>query len=158
MQMEINVTTDNTELIKNATREAVIRALEAVGLQAEGYAKRLCPVDTGLLRNSITHAVGGVEFKAKYHAQYGSNRNKKTGKRISYRSKNAGSVRRGSVSGTVGNADEMTAYLVTNVEYASYVEYGTSKTKAQPYFKPAIENHIGQYKRIFEEYLQDIDG
>ena len=24
---------------------------------AEGYAKRLCPVDTGRLRNSITHAL-----------------------------------------------------------------------------------------------------
>lgn len=36
-------------------------ALEAVGLQAEGYAKQLCPVDTGRLRNSISHAVQGNE-------------------------------------------------------------------------------------------------
>lgn len=34
-------------------------ALEAVGLQAEGYAKLVCPVDTGRLRNSISHAVEG---------------------------------------------------------------------------------------------------
>lgn len=32
-------------------------ALEEIGLTAEGYAKRICPVDTGRLRASITHAV-----------------------------------------------------------------------------------------------------
>ena len=31
------------------------RALEICGGKAEGYAKMLCPVDTGNLRNSITH-------------------------------------------------------------------------------------------------------
>lgn len=30
-------------------------ALEIIGGKAEGYAKKLCPVDTGNLRNSITH-------------------------------------------------------------------------------------------------------
>lgn len=36
--------------------EQIAVALETIGLVAEGYAKRLCPVDTGRLRNSITHA------------------------------------------------------------------------------------------------------
>ena len=31
------------------------RALEIIGGKAESYAKQLCPVDTGNLRNSITH-------------------------------------------------------------------------------------------------------
>ena len=31
------------------------KALEIIGGRAESYAKRLCPVDTGRLRNSITH-------------------------------------------------------------------------------------------------------
>lgn len=31
------------------------RALEIIGGKAESYAKKLCPVDTGNLRNSITH-------------------------------------------------------------------------------------------------------
>lgn len=31
-------------------------ALEEIGLTAEGYAKKKCPVDTGRLRNSISHA------------------------------------------------------------------------------------------------------
>lgn len=105
---DIKISVDNTELIKNATREAVVVALEAVGLQAEGYAKRLCPVDTGLLRNSITHT-----------------------------------------------SDEDTAYIGTNVEYAAYVEYGTSKTAAQPYLKPAVNDHAQEYQKIFEHYLKN---
>lgn len=32
------------------------QALEIIGGKAEGHAKKLCPVDTGRLRNSITHA------------------------------------------------------------------------------------------------------
>ena len=39
-----------------AERAAKGRALEIIGGKAEGYAKRDCPVDTGRLRNSITHA------------------------------------------------------------------------------------------------------
>ena len=49
--------TDNTKLIKNATDQQIGAALEAIGLKVEGYAKLLCPVDTGRLRNSITHVV-----------------------------------------------------------------------------------------------------
>lgn len=32
-------------------------ALKAIGMECEGYAKANCPVDTGRLRNSITHEV-----------------------------------------------------------------------------------------------------
>lgn len=46
---------DNSAQIKGMMEQAKARALEAIGLQAEGYAKRLCPVDTGNLRNSISH-------------------------------------------------------------------------------------------------------
>lgn len=42
--------------IENAVQEATDRALEIIGGKAESYAKALCPVDTGRLRNSITHA------------------------------------------------------------------------------------------------------
>ena len=56
--------TSNRKLIEQATTEQIARALEAIGLQAEGYAKMLCPVDTGNLRNSITHTVDADEQKA----------------------------------------------------------------------------------------------
>ena len=49
--------TDNSKEVLEAMQQAAVRALEKCGLTAEGYAKKLCPVDTGNLRNSITHTV-----------------------------------------------------------------------------------------------------
>lgn len=107
--INVNITS-NRDLIDQATDEAIERALEAIGLQAEGYAKMLCPVDTGRLRNSITHTY---------------------------------------------DASEQKAYVGTNVEYAAYVEYGTSKTKPQPYIRPAVADHGDEYKEIVENFLKN---
>lgn len=105
---EITVVQDNTEEIMSLVKSQITVALEAVGLQGEAYAKRYCPVDTGRLRNSITHTT-----------------------------------------------DEDSAYIGTNVEYAPYVEYGTSKTIAQPFLEPAATGHSEEYKAIFESYLRN---
>jgi HK97 gp10 family phage protein len=94
------------EVIKEKD-EAIQRALEIIGLVAESYAKMNCPVDTGNLRNSISHTV-----------------------------------------------KKDTAYIGTNVEYAPYVEFGTSKTKPQPYLKPAVMNHITEYKQLVSNELK----
>ena len=51
--------------VLNEFHDAVLRALERIGMQAEGYANDLCPVDTGNLRNSISHKVDDKE-KAVY--------------------------------------------------------------------------------------------
>ena len=48
---------DNTAEVLSALERAKKRGLEAIGLTAEGYAKKVTPVDTGRLRNSIAHAV-----------------------------------------------------------------------------------------------------
>jgi phage gpG-like protein len=48
---------DNTEEVLSAMEKAIERGLEAIGLTAEGHAKKNTPVDTGRLRNSIAHAV-----------------------------------------------------------------------------------------------------
>lgn len=53
--------TDNSKEVLEAMQQAAVRALEKCGLTAEGYAKKLCPVDTGNLRNSITHVVDEQE-------------------------------------------------------------------------------------------------
>ena len=50
---------DNTEQVLSAMEKAIGRGLEAIGLTAEGHAKKETPVDTGRLRNSISHAVEG---------------------------------------------------------------------------------------------------
>lgn len=63
MAVNMRVTlTDNTDLIRRATDEAIQRALERVGLFVEGEAKLELQkdpprIDTGALRNSITHTV-----------------------------------------------------------------------------------------------------
>lgn len=51
-----NVTfSSNKAAVLAGVSSATARALEICGGKAESYAKELCPVDTGNLRNSITH-------------------------------------------------------------------------------------------------------
>ncbi len=47
--------TSNLDGIKRMTDQKARIAAEIIGGKAESYAKMLCPVDTGNLRNSITH-------------------------------------------------------------------------------------------------------
>ena len=119
-------------------KDKVPVALEACGLAAEGYAKRLAPVDTGLLRNSITYALDG---EATAIATYTDNPGKQHGEYS------------GSTPGESGDT-RRAVYLGTNVEYAPYVEMGTSRTTAQPFIQPAIEGHAAQYKKVMESYLK----
>ena len=101
---------DNSDEWGRLFESSLRRALEEVGQVAEGYAKRLCPVDPGRLCNSITHVTG-----------YGAK----------------------------------AVYFGTNVEYARYVEMGTSRHKEQPYLRPAAQNTIGQYRAIKENALRN---
>ena len=45
--------------VRKAFAEQLNLGLEVIGATAEGYAKKDCPVDTGRLRNSITHQAEG---------------------------------------------------------------------------------------------------
>ena len=71
MSVEI---TDNSKEVSAAIKAALLRGLEKIGLVAEGYAKKLCPVDTGNLRNSITHVVdeGGDAVYIGTNSEYGA--------------------------------------------------------------------------------------
>lgn len=51
--------------------------------------------------------------------------------------------------------DEKAVYIGTNVEYAPYVELGTSKAPAYPFLRPAIQKHIEEYRDILEKRLKD---
>lgn len=48
---------NNARQIRRLFKQQIAAALEEVGLAAERFAKAACPVDTGRLRNSITHAI-----------------------------------------------------------------------------------------------------
>ena len=46
---------DNSKEVLSAMEKGIKNGLEAIGLTAETYAKQETPVDTGRLRNSISH-------------------------------------------------------------------------------------------------------
>ncbi len=69
-QTALVVVADNTGAVVKSLDAATARALEKIGLVAEGYAKRLCPVDTGRLRNSVTHATDGYSVYIGTNVEY----------------------------------------------------------------------------------------
>ena len=73
--------TDNSAKALEELSRAKARALETIGLKAEGYAKKLCPVGTvestgkkgyrgGTLRNSIMHTVDGDTVSIGSNVEY----------------------------------------------------------------------------------------
>ena len=112
---------DNTEYVASAMDRALAEALDEIGEMVVQRARELCPVDTGRLRNSITHRMGGGGFSF-------PGMGAAVGKEV-----------------TVGS----------NVEYAAYVELGTSRTDAQPFLWPAAEDYAGEYRRVVEEHMRD---
>ncbi len=114
---------DTTELDRIAAQLGVKR--EAVGRKVafdiEARAKQLAPVDTSALRNSIytvTQAEDG------YSQAAAAAESARPGTRSEAHPKPSGNV---------------IACVGPCVEYAEYVELGTSKMAAQPYLVPAVE-------------------
>ena len=61
----------------------------------------------------------------------------------------------GRLRNSITNDHDDTSVIVgTNVEYAPYVEYGTSRQRAQPYLKPSVQDHLEEYKSIIENSLK----
>lgn len=57
--MSVRIAQDNTQQVLSGIKSALDKALEESGLYVENAAKQMCPVDTGRLRNSITHQKSG---------------------------------------------------------------------------------------------------
>lgn len=53
--------------------------------------------------------------------------------------------------------DDNSMYVGTGVEYGIYVELGSSTAKRgpRPYLKPAIMDHLDEYRNIAEELLKE---
>ena len=51
--------------------------------------------------------------------------------------------------------DEGAVYIGTNVEYAPYQEFGTRYHPGTPFLRPAVENHIDEYKSIVENEMRN---
>jgi len=61
---------------------------------------------------------------------------------------------RNSITHEVAN-DGKSVTIGSAVQYSAFVELGTSRMKPQPYLRPAIENHIDEYKSIIENELKN---
>jgi hypothetical protein len=149
---------DYTDDVMKAVEGNVKMALSLMGEVVEGHAKSECPVDTGLLRNSITHVTSGDSLSMTYHASYGSNRNK-NGKRYGAGSMKAGSVAIGRISGQMGNSNDPIEYVGSNVEYAPYVEFGDRyhhEVGKAHFLRDAGMNHIDELKKTAELALSRV--
>lgn len=125
---------DYSKEILDEMLDAVYRALERCGLQAEGYAKDLCPVDTGNLRNSITHTVD-VDEKAVYigtPVEYGVYIELGTG---------------------IHNSGGRKTPWVYQDEKGEW--HTTRGAQALPFLKPAVIDHSQTYKNIFDDELRN---
>lgn len=117
------------------------KAMVECGMEAQKYARERCPVDTGLLRNSIAYAIGGMTpVPSKYDAQ----KPKKGQTKLEH----------GEYNGTAPADAEghITLYLGTKTEYAKAVECGIGQ-KAQPYLAPALEQHTSKYISILKKNM-----
>lgn len=126
--------TDNSKEVLEAMQQAAIRALEKCGLAAEGYAKKLCPVDTGNLRNSITHTVDEDELAAYIgtNSEYGP-----------YVELGTGKYYRGGRPTPWAYQDAKGNWHMTNGQ------------RAQPYLKPAVADHSQTYRKIIEDEMKN---
>ena len=159
------IESDNTEKVKEAVQDAVLVALDAAGLQAATLARRELQntpsrIDTGLLRNSITHAVSGKPAAIRgYRANKGSNRyikGKNKGKRRSASAKNAGAVGVGFYVGSAPSDPDgkKAVYVGTNVEYAGYVHEGTGHMAPNRFLKNAMQNNKAELEKIIGTVLR----
>lgn len=102
--------TSNVEAVTEELESKVASWLDAIGLDAASTAAGQAPVDTGRLRNSISHEV--VE-------------------------------------------SEKAVYIGTNVEYAQYQEFGTSKgIDGKHFIQFGATAHQSEYKELLEQMLR----
>ena len=132
MSVEI---TDNSKEVSAAIKAALLRGLEKCGLVAEGYAKKLCPVDTGNLRNSITHVVDEQEPAAI----------------IGTDNEYAAYVELGTGIYAEGGGGRPTPWVYQDAKGNWHYTRGN---KAQPFLKPAAADHAIQYRKILEDELK----
>ena len=132
---------DNTDEVLSALEKAKIRGLTAIGMTAEGHAKKKITqakaVDTGRLRNSVAFAVSGESANiSSYSGDHGEEG--------------------GTYSGTAPNDKEKAVYIGTGVEYAAGIETGSHRKAGGVHFlQDAAANHSDEYKKLMEDSMKN---
>lgn len=135
--------TDNTAEVLAALSSATESALEVIGGKAESYAKQLVPVDTGALRNSITHKVDNGVVLIGSNIHYAPYIELGTGKEYQpppeWMENNAKKGR------------GLDRWFYKDAQGQWHVGY---PQKPRPFLRPAIEDHLDEYKQIAEKKLK----
>lgn len=151
---------DNIKNVEEEIKRRCLVGLEASGLAAERIAKMDCHVDTGRLRNSITHQTAGSPAKThSYAPQHVSKLDggvDKNGRRKSLSKKQREAQ---TVKETIPAIpkEEMMMVVGTNVSYGANIEYGFNiggkHVPARPYIGSALYDNIYRYKAVLKKYL-----
>lgn len=152
--MEIKLT-DNSPEFRAAMQEAALRALEKCGLEAEKYAKSLCPVDTGNLRNSISHRVNSEEPAAYVgtNSEYGAFVELGTGKYYSGGRQGwwvyvkGSNPPKGKKHGKIYTKEEALRIMMA-LRRKGLDAHITDGREPKPYLKPAVADHGKEYEAI----------
>ena len=122
MQIDVEIQVKNAlkRIDAKTVDDLITAALVSGGLLIANKAKELAPWETGSLRRSI-HVGGHVDMTKDYDP--------------------AGDLQRhGAEYSDLGARAPKTVVVGTNLEYAPYQEYGTSRgVPAHPYMKPAMD-------------------
>ena len=124
----------NLGKVLNATEKQFAMAAEIIGGKAESYAKIECPAVTGNLRNSITHSVedNGHTVVIGSAVQY------------------APFVELGTGIYAEGGGGRQTPWRYQDRKGNWYT---TSGSNPHPFLRPAMENHLEEYKSILERIM-----
>ena len=127
---------DHSAEVSAEIKAALLRGLKKVGLVAEGYAKKLCPVDTGNLRNSITHTIDEQEPAAI----------------IGTNNEYAAYVELGTGIHAEGGGGRPTPWVYQDAKGNWHMTHGN---KPQPFLKPAAADHANTYRKIIEGEMKN---
>lgn len=120
--------TSHVKSVNSKVDAAFSRAAEIIGGMAESYAKGLCSVRTGNLRNSITH-----EQEDNGHTVV-------VGTTVKY-----------GPYVELGHHQEVGRY-VPAIGKRLVVDF----VQGKPYIRPAFENHIGEFQGVLQKELSKI--
>ena len=126
---------DHSEEFKQELSEALLRALEICGIQCQAYAVLLCPVDTGTLRNSISHKVYPSEKAVHIGTASGYGAYVELGTGI-YAEK--------------GGTKKPWVYKDAKGKW-----HWTRGNEANPFLKPALNDHADEYREIIKNALEN---
>jgi HK97 gp10 family phage protein len=122
---------NNWNKAAEALRPAVKAVVKKTAFDIQAQAQSRAPVDTGFLRNSV-------------YTQTSDSSSYRGGEKA--------------LPEIAGPSSETEAYVAVGAEYGVYVELGTSRQSAQPYFYPAIEAIRPGFDKAMEAIKKKMEG